>query len=344
DQITIDEVAKISISISYDTTAICTGYPIQLAANVLLKPSNLIYSWESPSGVLSGNIITAISAGSYSVTVTDSNGCTGQSNINMPVFLPLSVEESVNQPSCKDPLGSYTIENITGGTGPYNIIWEIDPAIDFNTTYQQQNLNPGQYAVQVIDANNCNYLNDITILADVGALSINAGEDITVEKGDTAFINPSYTGNVIQYSWKPVNFLDCNNCPSAIVKPEISVEYIIVIKDSLGCVASDKIKVNVIESNLAYIPNVFSPNADGINDLFTVYTTPRVKLIREFQIYNRWGDHVYSLTNQDPSVIWGWNGKFNDKYVNSDVYVYYVVLELLNGQLKVFKGDITVFR
>lgn len=344
DNITIVELAKITVGVSFDTSNICNGYPLQITANVSNNPNNLVYSWTSPSGILTGNIINATSSGIYAVTVTDSNGCSGQNSIDMPILSPMVVTENITQPSCKVALGSYTIENIIGGKSPYDILWETGPSIQFNTTYQQTNLSPGQYSIIVKDGNDCQYTNDITIVNDVNALTINAGEDITVEKGDTAFINPGYTGNIIQYSWKPVNFLSCNNCPTAVVKPEVNVEYLIVVKDSLGCVASDKIKVSVIESDVAYIPNVFSPNADGINDLFTVYTTPRVKRIKEFQIYNRWGGHAFSLTNQDPSTIWGWNGKFNDQYVNPDVYVYYTVLELQNGQLKVFKGDITVFR
>ena len=89
-----------------------------------------------------------------------------------------------------------------------------------------------------------------------------------------------------------------------------------------------------------FFPNAFSPNADGINDLWIpVASSAQLNLI-SLDIYSRWGGQVYSCT----SSCKGWDGKLNDQAVNPGVYVYYMVFRDERGDRKELNGEFTLVR
>jgi gliding motility-associated-like protein len=95
-----------------------------------------------------------------------------------------------------------------------------------------------------------------------------------------------------------------------------------------------------------YIPNIFSPNDDGENDWFTVYADLKgVKQVKQFQIFDRWGDQVFQRENfqpNDPTL--GWDGRYRGQEMNPAVFVYYAIVEFIDGQEVLFKGDVTLMR
>ncbi len=98
--------------------------------------------------------------------------------------------------------------------------------------------------------------------------------------------------------------------------------------------------------NILYIPNVFSPNGDGINDLLKIGFKQGVEgAILEYSIYSRWGELIYrakgaSVRSND---IW-WDGRANGRKLPSGVYVYHLRLALTNGEILDFAGDVTLVR
>jgi len=94
-----------------------------------------------------------------------------------------------------------------------------------------------------------------------------------------------------------------------------------------------------------YIPNVFSPNDDGVEDFWTISAGTSVISIHTVQIFDRWGDEVYKLEAPVAVSNWrGWDGTFRGKDMNPGVFVYYLELDLANGERIVRKGDITIVR
>ncbi|MCO6486236.1 MAG: gliding motility-associated C-terminal domain-containing protein, partial [Saprospiraceae bacterium] len=94
-----------------------------------------------------------------------------------------------------------------------------------------------------------------------------------------------------------------------------------------------------------YIPNSFSPDEDGINDVFSVYGNAQVVGVRHLAIYDRWGNNLYferHLPVNDPGV--GWDGTFRGQIMDPGVYVYVVEVELADGGTRLYKGDVTVVR
>lgn len=98
--------------------------------------------------------------------------------------------------------------------------------------------------------------------------------------------------------------------------------------------------------NVVYIPNVFSPNADGRNDFFQVFAdTGIVRQVKQYAIYDRWGNQIYTATNFDinSSSDW-WDGRFKGETLEQGVYVFAMEIEFRNRDIKTYQGDVMIMR
>ena len=100
-----------------------------------------------------------------------------------------------------------------------------------------------------------------------------------------------------------------------------------------------------IINNDIFVPNAFSPNDDGINDYFTIYSNESIKAVRVLRIYNRWGAQVFEGLNFEPNdESQGWNGTFRGKVASQGVYAYYAETLNKNGHITKLKGSLTLVR
>lgn len=187
----------------------------------------------------------------------------------------------------------------------------------------------------------------ITLNVTTVDLRVSFGDDVTIERGDSIKLTPSVssTQNVV-LSWRPSTAVPCKSCLDPIVSPTITTVYELEARDTVnGCIRSDDIIVNVKTCVGVYIPNAFSPNDDGKNDYFTVYTAPCIKQVLVLSVYNRWGALMFTRTNFEPNDDkMGWDGLINGKPVPNDVYAFYVELEQKDGSMQRYRGDISVTR
>jgi gliding motility-associated-like protein len=118
------------------------------------------------------------------------------------------------------------------------------------------------------------------------------------------------------------------------------------VQDVLGCEASDDILVTINRSVKVYFPNIFSPNNDGFNDIFNMYTGIGITSINEFRIFDRWGNQMYALFNIPPnnSGTEGWDGNYKGSPVDSGVYTYFAEVTLIDGEEVIVRGDVTLVR
>lgn len=94
-----------------------------------------------------------------------------------------------------------------------------------------------------------------------------------------------------------------------------------------------------------FIPNVFSPDDDGLNDFFTLFTNEDGREIRHLNIYDRWGDHVFERHHFVPNdERLGWDGTFRGKPVPPGVFAWWAEVEFVDGRVLWFEGDVTVVR
>ena len=175
------------------------------------------------------------------------------------------------------------------------------------------------------------------------------GDDVFLELGDgtelMALTNVPYD-SLSQIIWSGINDMECPECPSQLVFPLVTTTYSVQIMDNNGCVAADDITVYVDRRKGVYVPNGFSPNGDGINDLLLVFAKPgHVKSVRSFLIFSRWGESVFEYFNflpNDPAL--GWDGSHRGQPLDAAVFVWFAEVEFVDGEVRVFEGDVSLVR
>ncbi len=144
------------------------------------------------------------------------------------------------------------------------------------------------------------------------------------------------------YEWESNNTLNNTSIYNPTALPSITTTYYLDIEDANGCVNRDSITIYVreviCEIPSIFIPNAFTPNNDGANDLFYVRgnTIETLQLI----IYNRWGQKVFETTDQGL----GWDGTLNGTTLAPDVFAYYLKVECIGGTTFIKKGNVTLIR
>lgn len=169
-----------------------------------------------------------------------------------------------------------------------------------------------------------------------GSATIIAGSSTTL----------SATGNLIdKFKWSPGESLNCIDCPDPTASPNKTTEYTITVYTDFGCVDSDKVTVKVLcdESQL-FIPNTFTPNGDGQNDVFYPRGTGLDK-VRSFRVYNRWGEVVFERSGMPLNdAAYAWDGTYKGNVLPPDVFVYVVEATCEGGEIMTIKGDVTLVR
>jgi gliding motility-associated-like protein len=279
----------------------------------------------------------------YFVTGTSAiGGCKNYDTINIKVVQPFELVGMMPDTLC---LGESVTLKVTGADN-YN--WF--PANGLNNA---NIANPVAaptattlYTVVGHDYKNC--------FADTGYVPIDVypipvfnivDDNISLPAGNSDTINTTSSPDITRWEWFPTSGLSCINCPEPVTSATNTITYKATAINEGGCRAEDKVTVNVFCNNgNVFIPNTFSPNNDGSNDLFY----PRgkgISGIRNLQIFNRAGLIVFQKANftvNDPLA--GWDGTYNGQPVEAGVFVYRVDVICETGQVFPMKGDITLIR
>jgi len=203
---------------------------------------------------------------------------------------------------------------------------------------------PGLYSVTVTSG--CETVYDSTFVTEA-LIDIDLGEDIILDLGDSISLLPDLLEGIpISYSWGSSlpETLICPSCPEVTVGPLFDANYSVSVNDAFGCTDIDSLQIFVDKTRRVFIPNAFSPNFDGVNDIFYIQSKGIVN-INYFRIYDRWGELVFENENtQTNTSSAGWNGRYKDKYLNGAVFVYLAELEFLDGITAIYKGDVTLIK
>ncbi len=158
-------------------------------------------------------------------------------------------------------------------------------------------------------------------------------------------IEQENAGTLYGYSWLPATDLTCYDCPDPVaILEDTTVFYTILVTDlETGCqttLETELRPLGVCSPGLLAVPNAFTPNGDGNNDVLYVRSTG-VADILTFKVFNRWGEQIFETDN----ISVGWDGTHNGKEVNPGVYVYYVQgICPIDGTDLFNKGNVTVIR
>ena len=296
------------------------------------------YLWQ---GGQTTNTISNLSPGVYFVTVVDAGGCITENNFELFSPTPLDFTSSSIDPTCEGVTsGSISISASTGGTPPYT--YSIS-GNSFTSSNVFSNLAGGNYNVQMMDANDClisaiEMLEpiDIPIINFVGIQETNLGEPFTFD--------PSLNNVTLQeVIWTPSNEFDCTNCLNPTFTPFNSGSYSLTVTSEDNCSDSSSVTVTVNKNRKFFAPNSFSPNGDGYNDYFTLFGGFEVESIQKLTILNRWGAVMFESEEVLSSIeTLGWNGFFNGKVVNPNIYIWVAEIKFIDGEIISYSGDLTV--
>jgi len=302
---------------------------IKLGLSGGTPPYSILWSNGSTSEFLQN-----IPGGQYSVEIVDASGCTINQVFEVKRPPQLSILGFQNttvqcEPRVVEDKVSITI---SGGIAPYTISWSAgDISADQKT---MTTTTPGLYVVTVIDGKNC---------METQSFQIDNSETIARSEIESAafdqynsylvnfeiqFWNRSF-GQILTYHW---DFGDGQESfeenPKHTYTSEDTYEIVLTVTDVFGCEVAVKKEIEVLDYYLV-MPNVFTPNGDGIND----YIFPRFVGIEdiEFWVLNKWGETIF-YTNELNSQ--GWNGKLNTEAATPGNYVYRLKYKTLDGRIQ----------
>lgn len=329
----------------------CYGQTAPLNGSATGGTGTLNYSWTTAGGVIvsGGNTPTAIISepGTYTLVVTATgNGCSDTDVVVIEPNEPRALA-TVDNPACVDERGSILIDTVLGAKPP--LVYTLTGGSTIQSGNLFSNLVPGDYTILIEDANGCSTSVDATVIKP-DVFEVNVTPQASIDLGESyqldATVNVPDT-EIATIQWTPPTWLSCDTCLSTRVDTPLHTQlYRILVVTKAGCRDDAPFLLRVNRQVNVYIPNIFSPDDDGSNDWVTVYADLKgVKQVKLFQIYDRWGNHVFQRENfqpNDPTL--GWDGRFRGQDMNPAVFVYYAIVEFIDGQEVLFKGDITLQR
>jgi gliding motility-associated-like protein len=328
--INIPAIGGPTVTISSIVGSTCGQNDGSATATVTGGTAPYLYSW-SPTGGNSA-IANGISAGTYTVSVTDGAGCLVSETAIVPGGAPIVISNTVTDEDCGQNNGQIAL-TVSGGVAPFSFSW--------TPTNQNaaviSNLSGGQYSVIVTDADGC-IVNGSYTVDIIGTLPVSVNPlSATINEGESVQLTAS---GGTTYLWTPSDGINCQSfaCDTVIATPTITTTYEVLITGATGCQGTEYVTVfvNPICSKEVFVPTIFSPNGDGKNDQQCVLGNCIASM--EFSIYNRWGEIVFSTTDQNQC----WDGMYKSKKVNAGVFVYKLKASLTNGGEVNQSGNITV--
>ncbi len=170
-------------------------------------------------------------------------------------------------------------------------------------------------------------------------------DPIVINVGSSTNLLMTYTGNIVSYSWTPNTQLSCANCATPVASPKSNTTYTVGVTDNYGCTNEGDLRVVVLCDKVNFfIPNTFSPNGDGQNEVFFPRGTGLFR-IKSMVIFDRWGEIVFEKKDFPPNdPASGWTGNFKGKKASADVYIYLMEIQCENNTIVPAKGNITLLR
>ena len=334
------EAYPLPVLLTTADTMICKGKKITLRAGGAAR-----YTWFPSTGLscdtcASTNVTPPLSA-AYTVTGISSYGCRSNNTININVKQPIEITCSRPDKLCV----GQTKQLQAGGAGTYK--WSPADGLS-STTVAGPVAQPGSTtSYRVIGSDELGCFNDTAyVKLTVHPIpTVDAGLDKTINVGKPVDLEAIVSNDVIDIKWSPTGDIFRNNINGITVKPIQNTEYTVTAKNSGGCAAKDKVTVFVIcNGNNVFVPNLFSPNGDGINDIFYPRGNGLFK-VKGLKIFNRWGEAVFeknSFNANDPAA--GWDGMFRGSKLNSDVFIYTLQLICDNESVLTLNGNIALVR
>jgi gliding motility-associated-like protein len=283
-----------------------------------------------------------LAAGIYSVTIADKNGCSVTHEIELAAPPPIQVSYEAEPPGCAELSdGAIAILETNGGIPPFH--FELRTP-DGNLLPGWDHLKEGRYVLTAADTVGCAWQVEIVLTSPSAPfLYLGAGEYI--DMGDSVLIEPQANFQPASFVWSPQEGLSCPACWATYANPYVTTNYQLTAYDSTGCEAEASLTIAVEDNRRFFVPNGFSPNGDGINDVLIPFGGRGVSIIKSFLVFNRWGESVWEYYQFPPNnAAFAWDGTFRGKLLDPAVFVWFAEVEFVDGRTRFFEGDVTLVR
>jgi gliding motility-associated-like protein len=274
----------------------------------------------------------------YTVTTTSKYGCTLKDSVLVYVA---DNEFAVIPPHSEICIGDVLQLQATGGASyswtdtlfqppaGYSCTSCPDPVVTLPLGFHR-------YKVVIGDTYACSDTLDLSVNVNPIPTTNIRNNDTTIAYGSSIRLQAE---GASYYLWDPVNTVDNPRSASPLASPKENTLYIVTGFAPGGCAVKDSVWVNVDLEGKVLIPSAFSPNGDGINDVFRIENL-QFQQVNIFTIHDRWGNQVYKAgLNQN-----GWDGTFNGRQMPLGTYFYFIQLQYPGGKTRSFKGDVTLIR
>jgi gliding motility-associated-like protein len=295
--------------------------------------------------IFSLNAIEYDSAGIYEQHLIAANGCDSIITLELLLFPdpPIEADFDFMPTSCEGAQDGYiSVLSVSGTRPPFDFLINDSIVPAPNTLVY---LPAGTYEVAIQNEYGC-FDKETIIIEDGPALNIQLPDDIVIPLGHSITLEASANLPLWSSMWNPTDSLQCPNCISTLATPSHDQTYVFTGTTEEGCTDFDSITVRVDPKPKLFIPNVFSPNHDGINDLFQINADPlSVTSFDRVYIFDRWGGILNQSSHLfNEGIVILWDGSTDNGPVNPGMYVYLILLTLANGDQSSFSGDVTVIR
>ncbi len=311
------------------------------------------YTWTPE--ISTTNIANQVPPGVYVIQVTDSSGCTAELTEEVVAATPIIVSLAPVEPiPCSGGTTLICFEEVSGGSGNgymYQTNFGVNTPVDscFTAT-------AGGFSFNVTDSAGCSIEEMIEIFVDQpdpitvdlgeSPLELNLGDDSA--EIDAIITGPNPIDTIIWSS--DVGEWECltDDCSSINITPTVPSFYFADVTDVNGCATRAEVFVDIKTVRNVWAPNIFTPDRDGMHDIFHPFTGPGVRQINSFYIYDRWGNLMHSAEDILPGNEIldenSWDGQFNGDDAAVGVYVYIIEVEFVDDEVQYFKGSITLTR
>jgi len=354
--LTINVISPVSPSVSISSSAntICSGTLVTFTANADNAGRTPIYQWKLNNVIVGTNISTYSNANLangdiVTCTLTSSSSCAIRPSVDSnpitmivnAIAVPSITIGTADNGTCEGSPVKFTAIPANGGSNPV-YQWQVNNynVGDNSLSYETSNLKNGDVVSCLLTASvtNCkisavssNMVN--MVMYPLPVITITA-QNTSILKGNSTLLNATVSGNVQSYQWSPSDGLDNSTIANPKASPLSTTNYSLLVTSINGCQALSSIKITVLTDIKIY--NTFSPNGDGINDMWEI---PGLKNYPDctVDVYNRYGLKIFHSEGYSHP----WKGTYNNNPVPFGVYYY--IVNLHNGK-QPYSGNVTIIR
>ncbi|MCB0631071.1 MAG: gliding motility-associated C-terminal domain-containing protein [Saprospiraceae bacterium] len=307
------------------------------STRVYLFPADYTYTWSD--GQI-GDQIASAEGGDFQLSITDAVGCRTVTDISVPAPEGPVFELVLEKAACPGEGASLLVQM---ADPDLPVIFSIDAGQTYGFSPEFQGLSPGKYQVRVQDELGCVQAQTLIIPApDTMGVSL-PFDRLDVRPNTPISLQAETIGQIVAYQWVP-DIIDTGG-PATEFTATQNMDIRLVVEDAQGCRAVAAVPLTIVLGDI-YVPDVFSPNGDGVNDGFTFFSDlGSGEVIEYLHIFDRNGGLIFSTDNLPLNEErLGWDGRRAGRDMPQGIYVYHGAIRFGNGFLLQKKGSVTLVR